>query len=96
MYYGGERRWRREIFKGKCMVGRWKKKKRRGRRSSSSHETRYSDGRVGIQCEGVGGVGGGCGGGGCRGGGGGGGGSNRKMFKEEEQNWIKKKCIVEE
>ena len=23
------------------------------------------------------------------------GGRNRKMFKEEEQNWIKKKCIVE-
>ena len=24
------------------------------------------------------------------------GGRNRKMFKEEEQNWIRKKCIVEE
>ena len=30
MYCGGERRWRKEIFKEKCMVG-WERKRRRRR-----------------------------------------------------------------
>ena len=58
MYCGGERRWRREIFKEKCMIGRWKRrrrKKKKWRRPFSSHLTRHSDGIVGIKLGGGGG-----------------------------------------
>ena len=82
MYCGGERRWRREIFKEKCMVGGvWLE---RGpppliKRGTVMIEWGYSEeeGEVEEEEEEEGG-------------------RNRKMFKEEKQNWIKKKCIVEE
>ena len=90
MYCGGERRWRREIYKEKCMVGgRGGDGGGRGgpppliKRGTVMVEWGYSEeeGEVedaeGEEEEEEGG-------------------RNRKMFKEEGQNWIKKKCIVEE